>query len=179
MLTPSTDNSLLSHELQLGEQLNQCVHSQRRSDFSLMLAMLADDVREQSQFKLPQTELPEVDNSNEALRKRFHLPKQAPLGLSSTEQIEAFSQADKVAGNKLADIKLSAALNALPIAFRDNKNHIPTPVVTNTSLHCQRQFKQANAEEGVNQAQRLDFDAKAWLETIQITLVKQPLLATA
>ena len=46
------DNILL-HELQLGEQLNDSVVQARRADFSLMLAMLAEDVREQSQFVLP------------------------------------------------------------------------------------------------------------------------------
>jgi hypothetical protein len=70
----------LLHELQLGEQLNECVHQSRRSDFSLMLAMLCDDVREQSQFILPKsapidgtsTDIKEVNNKT--LRKHFDLP---------------------------------------------------------------------------------------------------------
>ena len=51
-----SSTNVLLHELQLGEQLNESVEQTRRADFSLMLAMLAEDVREQSQFLLPKTQ---------------------------------------------------------------------------------------------------------------------------
>jgi len=67
-------SEILLHELQLGEQLNESVHQARRADFSLMLAMLCDDVREQSQFILPKSEINSADqavDNNEVLRQHF------------------------------------------------------------------------------------------------------------
>ena len=97
-LNKQTASEPLLHELQLGEQLNECVHQSRRSDFSLMLAMLCDDVREQSQFILPK--MPPIDGTStekspvtdQVLRKHFDLPEAAPLGLKNIEQINQYNQ---------------------------------------------------------------------------------------
>ena len=81
-------NDILVHELQLGEQLNESVHSERRSDFSLMLAMLTEDVKAHSQFTLPLSQIPEKSTSSEQLRKHFQLPDEAPLALKNVEEIK-------------------------------------------------------------------------------------------
>ena len=95
--TQSLNQTNLTHELQLGEQLNESIHNNRRSDFSLMLAMLVDDVREQSQFKLPRTE--DDSSSNDAtddlepMRKLFSLGKAQALGLEAISDVEKFNEA--------------------------------------------------------------------------------------
>jgi hypothetical protein len=100
------DRALL-HELQLGEQLNQSVQDTRRADFSLLLAMLAGDVREQSQFLLPQEkETPKQEMSNNALRRKFDLPEKSPLALTKIEDVRQFNQAQYVKGNKLTELRL-------------------------------------------------------------------------
>ena len=77
--TDFSSASVLLHELQLGEQLNESVVQARRADFSLMLAMLTADVREQSQFLLPQAEETTVaDVTNIALRKATVVPHRNP-----------------------------------------------------------------------------------------------------
>ena len=167
----------LFHEAQLGAKLNECVHAHRKADFSLMLAMLTDDVREHSQFFLPKSELKEKNYSDEALRKAFQLPKKAPLSLEKVDDIEKFSQAPLLTDTKLANIHLSQALAPLPLAFRDDPQHIPTPVLSDTSIHCQRRIeKQKQHKEADNNANLLNsaafFNAKAWLDTIKDTLVK-------
>ena len=191
----SSSNALL-HELQLGEQLNESIEQTRRADFSLMLAMLAEDVREQSQFLLPKTEEVTAANlSNVALRKQFNLPDKAALALTKPTDVKLFNQAETIADNDLTNIHLTNAMMPKPLAFRDDKKHIETQVLENTSLFTQLKHKQvAKAYQAqCNQipqsqsdsasiatdeplSQSLNFDAKAWLDGIQQSLVKAPLL---
>ncbi|TYK64311.1 hypothetical protein CWS31_016400 [Colwellia echini] len=194
-LTPVAETSAantLLHELQLGEQLNNSVVEKRRADFSLMLAMLAEDVREQSQFLLPKTAAAsEIKHTEASLRKQFNLPAKAPLALSSLDEIKQFNQAQLITEHDLAAIQLTNILNPKPLAFRDNKQHISTEVLTNTSLFTQLKYKQAqqmmlcddqvsaqtiSSEINKPLNQVLPFNANAWLDSVQQSLVKAPLL---
>nr|WP_252730739.1 VC2046/SO_2500 family protein [Colwellia sp. E2M01] len=189
----TTSANTLLHELQLGGQLNKSVAETRRADFSLMLAMLVDDVREQSQFLLPKTAATkEIKQTESALRKQFNLPDKAPLALSSLDDIKQFNQAQILVDNDLANIQLANVMNPKPLAFRDDKKHIATEVMNNTSLFTQIKYKQAqqqalalstqqsehessvNMDMPVNQS--LAFNANTWLDGIQQSLVKAPLL---
>lgn len=163
----------LLHELQLGEQLNESVHQARRADFSLMLAMLCDDVREQSQFVLPQQKLTEAALDSCALRKRFDLPEKAPLALKNLEQINQYNQAQHVDESQLANIHLSNAMQPKPLAFRDDAQYIATSIMENTTLLCQE--KHANEKADVVLNKRLAMDVDGWLKNIQTSLVKASL----
>ena len=193
-VSTSTSDALL-HELQLGEQLNQSISQTRRADFTLMLAMLAQDVREHSQFVLPvddSTKSAVIDNAK--LRRFFDLPEQAPLALRDNEEILTFNQANLLSENRLESLHLSNALSPKPLAFRDNINHIPTHIMTNTTLYCQLKHSQISTEiasvnsdntpyrkENSFNAQLLNkslsFNAKEWLKGIEESLVKSPLVA--
>jgi hypothetical protein len=188
--------NVLLHELQLGEQLNESVEQTRRADFSLMLAMLAEDVREQSQFLLPKSpEETAVELSNLALRKQFNLPDKAKLALTTPNEVNQFNQAHIIVDNDLANIHLTNAMMPKPLAFRDDNKHIESQVLENTSLFTQLKHKQAAeaCQAHLNQlpqnqldttsietdkplSQSLNFNAKAWLDGIQQSLVKAPLL---
>ncbi|WDE01910.1 hypothetical protein SG35_016550 [Thalassomonas actiniarum] len=165
------ENNLLVHELQLGEQLGECVHSARRSDFSLMLAMLTEDVRDHSQFALPVVEDEPRDITTETLRKEFHLPDEAPLALKNDTQIQDFNQAELVQDNQLASLQLQNAINPKPLAFRDDKSHVPHQVMTNTTTHCQKKH-----QTGTGQLSRMAFNAKGWLDAVQTSIVKSSLV---
>ena len=191
-----SSTNVLLHELQLGEQLNESVEQTRRADFSLMLAMLAEDVREQSQFLLPKSqELTAADLSNLALRKQFNLPDKAKLALTTPNEVNQFNQAHTIVDNDLANIHLTNAMMPKPLAFRDDNKHIESQVLENTSLFTQLKHKQAAeaCQAHLNQlpqnqldttsietdkplSQSLNFNAKAWLDGIQQSLVKAPLL---
>jgi len=190
-----SSTNVLLHELQLGEQLNESVEQTRRADFSLMLAMLAEDVREQSQFLLPKTqEVTPADLSNVALRKQFDLPDKAALALTTPDDVNQFNQAHTIVDNDLATIHLTNAMMPKPLAFRDDKKHIESQVLENTSLFTQLKYKQAaqacqahsiqlpqdqlptSNETDKPLSQSLNFNAKAWLDGIQQSLVKAPLL---
>ncbi|PCI58543.1 MAG: hypothetical protein COB35_13555 [Gammaproteobacteria bacterium] len=187
--------NVLFHEQQLGVQLNQCVHSKRRADFALMLALLTDDVREHSQFFLPQEKSKNKEYSDELLRKAFHLPKIAPLALEKNTDIEKYSQAELIAKQQLPTLHLKNALTPLPLSFRHNKKHLPSSVLADTSIHCQNRYQQQMSNSVVNEtsmdkseqnkagqkkaeqdkANLLNsaafFNAKAWLDNIQNSLV--------
>ncbi len=177
MAVNALEKNLLIHELQLGEKLNECIHSERRSDFSLMLAMLADDVREQSQFILPHTSVKESEPATDySLRKQFHLPKEAPLALDNVEQISLYNQAEIIANNELEYLHLTDALIPKPLAFRDDVKHIPSEIVGNTSLHCQLKIKNQQTTP-INKP--LSVNVQGWLDAIQTSLVKSSLISTS
>ncbi|REL29407.1 VC2046/SO_2500 family protein [Thalassotalea euphylliae] len=186
---PLIENIHLQHEHQLGESLNKCVHHERRADFSLMLAMLNDDVRQQSQFLMPKTEQSVAEITDARLRAELELPKPASLGITNSNQIAQYDQAALAEQDLMASIKLSDALNPKPISFRDNKHHLPTHVVGNTSIHCQtRSLSGSEDLAGINEStvsepqesspKRMQLDAKGWLKSIQHSLIKteQPLI---
>lgn len=168
------DNNLLIHELQLGESLNHCLHSERRADFSLMLAMLVDDAREFSQFKTPNTEVETSETTEQSLRRQFDLPKAKPLALNHLSEIVQFNEAKKANTGMLTDIKLSESLSPKALCFRDDKLFIPTNVKNNTSLYCQSKLKR----QADHAPDRLDFNANEWLKTIAATRAKS-LITTA
>ena len=199
---PSAKEALL-HELQLGEQLNECISQTRRADFSLMLAMLAPDVREQSQFLLPKSVNTALEknelNQNAKLRLYFQLPPEAPLALKSNDEIALFNQAELIEKNNIATLHLTNSMNPKPLAFRDNPKHIESNVITNTSLYCQLQHakrlelldskvKESSNSTNQNEPSSIDpsfealnkalnFNAKGWLKGIEDSLVKAPLIA--
>ncbi|GHE90391.1 VC2046/SO_2500 family protein [Thalassotalea profundi] len=164
------DSRLLIEELQLGVKLNECVHSQRRYDFSLMLSMLVDDVCVHSQFSLPLTDKKVNKVDEESLRKTFNVGPSTPLALNSLDEINQFQQGQLVVDAQLASIRLADALNPKALAFRNDVKHIPRSVMDNTSLYCQ-QHRSEPAK------QRLPFNVDAWLNSVQETVVKAPLMA--
>lgn len=183
-LNPQTVNSApLLHELQLGERLNECVQQSRRSDFALMLAMLCDDVREQSQFILPKnvpidgTSTARKQATNQALRKYFELPEAAPLALKSVEQINAFNQSQLVADNRLATLHLANAISPKPLAFRNDNKHVNYEVLSNTTLVCQQKHAQQQSNTVINKP--LSMQVEGWLKAIQTSLVKSPIVDVA
>ena len=174
-ISPKSD--ILLHELQLGEQLNESVHQARRADFSLMLAMLCDDVREQSQFVLPKSDgnLTDIaDQTNEALRQHFDLPEEAPLALKNIEQINQYNQGQLIAENDLVSVHLSNALSPKPLTFRDDNRHITSNVLSNTSLTCQEKHNHEQSSAVINK--RANMNVEGWLKTVQTSLVKSNLV---
>lgn len=168
------ENHLIINEIQLGTQLNECVHSHRRSDFSLMLAMLTDDAREFSEFLLPEGKEENLTPEYE-LRRHFDLPKQSPLALDELSDLTNFNQAALANNDNMASIHLANVLQPKAMAFRDNAKYIAANIVNNTNLHCQQRY-QRSLEQSDNNNQntaipKLSFNAQAWLKTVQQSIV--------
>lgn len=169
------ENSLLIHELQLGNKLSKCINTHRRADFSLLLSMLCSDATEFSEFTLPKTQTVESNTTEELLRRTYDLPNKLPLALESMSEINQFNQAKYVEENRFADIQLINTLNPKPIAFRDNSKHIASQVMTNTSLYCQQKMKEEKQESN-SSLNRAQFNAKEWLKSVQQTIVESTLI---
>lgn len=174
MISQVENTQHLHEELQLGNKLNQCVHTGERSEFALLLAMLDQDVQQHSQFTLPKTEQKDKQIDCDSLRKLFKLPAKQPLGLDSVDKIEQFNQADLVEKGCIDSIRLKACLNPSAVAFRDDKGHIETALVNNLSLHCRHRLNQNQLEKQSNK--RLSFDAAAWLSGIRDAVVASSLV---
>ena len=169
----AVENNILINELQLGVKLGECIQSKRRSDFSLMLAMLCDDVREHSQFSLPIAQVPCEQDIEIQLRKDLQLPPKAPLSIKNIEELSQFNQAQNVVDGQLASIRLENSLNPKPISFYDDKKHIATDIMNNTTLYCQKK----HSTSVTDLAQRLTFNVKGWLDGIESSIVKAPLIS--
>ncbi|WP_076417844.1 VC2046/SO_2500 family protein [Colwellia sp. UCD-KL20] len=165
MLADKIKNEILINELQLGEQLNQCIHKKERSQFSLLLAMLTDDVKAHAQFSLPKSETVTSQTDKDNLRKQFKLPEAQLLSLKKIEQVGAYNQADLVLSNNLSKLRLLNAIKPSPLAFRDDKTFIAKNVLENTSLYCQKKYQSKNLDNDFKTA-KLDFKATEWLNAI-------------
>jgi hypothetical protein len=162
------ENNLLINEIQLDSKLSSSIHQGRRADFALMLAMLSEDVREHSQFLLPQSEQSANEVSEEQLRKQFQLPEPAPLAVKSPEDIKKFNQAQLVISHRIADLHLHNTLLPPPLHLRNDANYIAPEILENTSVHCQRRYK-TKAKQNEILANSQLFNAKAWITTIENT----------
>jgi hypothetical protein len=175
LLVNESTTQVLANELQLGTQLNECIHDNRRSQFSLMLAMLTDDVREHAQFLLPKTEEIENTTDEDSLRKLFHVASPTPLALETLEQVNDYNQAELIADNKLSELRLKSVLRPNPIAFRDDVKYIDSDIINNTSVHCQK--RQLSNNEQNKKSSRLNFKAKEWLDVVNQSLLNVQLTA--
>lgn len=161
------ENHLLINEIQLGNKLNECVHSERRSDFSLMLAMLTDDAREFSEFALPvkdeETSLSDDEYNELTLRKIFNLPEKSPLSLTNITELEKFNEAHLISEQTIAAIHLSNVLTPKPLSFRNNDQHIASDIMANTSIHTQKRYESNNQPL----SKKLNFNTVQWLNTVK------------
>lgn len=171
MLIDDAKNNILINELQLGEQLNNCVHQGKRSDFFLLLAMLTDDVRVHAQFSLPKAANESPINNEENLRTFYNLPKGQSLALEGLQEIESYNQADLINDNKLIDLHLLNAINPRPLAFRNDNKYISQNVLENTSLYCQKKYQEESKGSSTSN-ERLSFNAEMWLNTVNESLKK-------
>ena len=175
MIVNELTSNILANELQLGSQLNECIHDNRRSHFSLMLAMLTEDVREHAQFLLPKIDNAEKTTNDNTLRKFFNVNEPAPLALKNMEQINDFNQADLIVNNTLTELRLHNVLNPMPLAFRDDHTYINTDVINNTSVHCQQRLSKENKDS--TKTPRLNFKAEEWLNVINESILSEKITA--
>ena len=135
--------------------------------------MLTDDVRAHSQFRLPKSTVTEKETSSQQLRKEFQLPNEAPLAIESIESVTEFNQAELVSNNQLDCLRLVNTLSPKPLAFRDDFTHVPSYVMSNTSLYCQQKHKKPSL---INSEVRSDFNVNSWLNAVKTAMVKEPLM---
>lgn len=162
---------LLINEIKLGIKLNQCVHENRRSDFSLMLAMLTEDAREFSEFCLPTAHKHTPQET--VLRKKFQLPNQQALALENMNQITQYNEVADIQQNNMSAIHLNNALSPKPLSFKNNSKHIPNNVLSNMNVHSQERYLMEKNNNRVNQP--VSFNAVGWLNSIENSMTENTL----
>lgn len=133
------DRAGLINELQIGTGISQAVLHGRRADFSLMLALFSNDVRDTT----PVEAIEQVETTEDVLRQRFEL--QAPQTLRSDQSSYQISarQADLFHQGGLASAKLSHYLTPEVLAYLpEDTQDLPEEVYLNLSGHERRHLAQ-------------------------------------
>lgn len=133
------DKAGLINELQIGTGISQAVLHGRRADFSLMLALFSNDVRDTT----PVEAIEQVETTEDVLRQRFEL--QAPQTLRSDQSSYQISarQADLFHQGGLASAKLSHYLTPEVLAYLpEDTQDLPEEVYLNLSRHERRHLAQ-------------------------------------
>ncbi|MCG6269822.1 VC2046/SO_2500 family protein [Vibrio furnissii] len=131
----TSDKAGLINELQIGTGISQAVLHGRRADFSLMLALFSNDVRDTT----PVEAIEQVETTEDVLRQRFEL--QAPQTLRSDQSSYQISarQADLFHQGGLASAKLSHYLTPEVLAYLpEDTQDLPEEVYLNLSGHERR-----------------------------------------
>jgi hypothetical protein len=114
MLTQTIREHFLVDELQLGQRLNDAVHQEQRSYFSLLLSMLSTDVLDQPEFSSPTIEpVPEID-----WRKRWDLPPAAVLDSSRCSADESYFRSVLLHEGGIEAVHLFNAAQPDPLSWR-------------------------------------------------------------
>lgn len=127
--------SLLTSELQLGQQLNQSVESGEKANFALLLSMLSKDVSEQAQFHFDQTE--PAAKESPSLREQFDLPREQPLNGNAADELHSLAVSRMVQEEGVLAARLNHCLNPEALNFSLDKQHnIDTQVFDNLDPHA-------------------------------------------
>lgn len=129
------DKASIINELQFGNGINHAVHEGRRADFSLILSMFSDDVRDNTPVEL----VDEQETTEQLLRKRFEL--QPPQQLRSDQQSYPVSakQAELFHNSGLPGAKLHHYLAPEVLAYMPEETFdLPEEVYHNLSGHQRR-----------------------------------------
>lgn len=134
----------LRHELQIDGVLNNSVHSHRRADFALMLAMMSDDVLDQVQFQLAEERTDIVVDEEKRLRKELNLPEKRCSLFSQTEKFDFHRKAECLKKGGVSAIKLADYLRPEAINLKDDFTTIDESVLENCSLHTRTKLNKTS-----------------------------------
>lgn len=133
--------SLLTSEIELGQQLNHCVKAGERAEFALLLAMLSKDVTEQSQFQFQHHHTHDGYSTAASLDSLTPANPQ-PLIADNLELEQQSLELGKVAQEQgLIAARLNHCLQPDALSFAlDKSNGIDTQVFDNLDLRAAQRF---------------------------------------
>ncbi|MZI92140.1 hypothetical protein F9817_02825 [Vibrio sp. CAIM 722] len=135
MQVHTLDKAGLINEIKVGTGINQAVHQSRRADFSLLLAMFSNDVRDNTPAEKVETPV----TTDQVLRRRFQL--QEPQSLRNDQSSYAISSehARQFHDGGLSSAKLSHYLTPDPLTYMpEDTFDLPEEIYSNLSGHDRR-----------------------------------------
>ena len=161
MIPQTLREHYLVDELQLGQTLNQAISQGRRSEFSLLLAMLSADVEEQPWV----ADAPPIETGAIDWRRRFELPKARPLAAEPTSHARAMRVSELVAGGSLLSAHLLDCLEPEPLV---REQYELDPLVwENMAPLTQRKYQLAREGESLSHDPLANLPPAAMLESIE------------
>lgn len=149
--------SLLTSEIELGQQLNHCVKAGERAEFALLLAMLSKDVTEQSQFQFEQHDNHDGYETTANVESLAPANPQ-PLIADNIELEQQSLELGKIAQEQgLIAARLNHCLQPDALCFElDKSNGIDTQVFDNLDLRAAQRFNDTQVKP---QLQNIDIAA--------------------
>jgi len=141
MLTQTIREHFLVDELQLGQQLNDAIHQDQRSHFSLLLSMLSVDVLDQPVFSSVQEEA----TSDINWRAHWNLPPAAALDSKDCSADESYFRSLLLHEGGINAVHLFNAFQPDPLSWRQFA--IPAEVWNELSPLKQEKFRQQGQEQ--------------------------------
>ncbi|CAM3847145.1 Ribosomal S4P (gammaproteobacterial) [Vibrio aerogenes CECT 7868] len=137
-LIHSLDKAHLINELQCGQSVNQAVSQNRRADFTLLLAMLSTDARENTICEA----LPVPDKAENTLRDQFGLNSPQPLSSNQDTYHLGANIAHYFHHGGLPSAKLQHYLAPDALTYQPEATHeLDEDVYHNLSGHQRRQLE--------------------------------------
>jgi hypothetical protein len=141
-------SAMLINEWQLGTELNQALHQQRRADFQLWLAALSPAIEEQAEFCLADaTATPKMAD----LRRQLQLaePRNAAMSATDIQLMQHHNQLFQQGG--FAALRLATLLQPAPVVVEHSAGKLHADVKDNVSLHVLRHLQQAKQRSALSQ----------------------------
>ena len=149
--------NILTHEMQLGNQLSLCVAQNRRNDFSILLAMLSKDALDFSEFHLPKSESNTIEYKNSDLRLSLGAGLEQRLAPEEFNILIGENNAKVVQNDSLNQFKLMNFLSPEPLAIRDDMHHIDSQIIDNCELSVRKRIQPKVIQLSQNQMNAVDF----------------------
>ncbi|MBE0363274.1 hypothetical protein PULV_a3449 [Pseudoalteromonas ulvae UL12] len=166
-------DGILTNEAQLGNQLAISVDENRRSDFSLLLAMLSHDAVDFAQFHLPHEEQPnpyaEISDSTD-LRIKLGAGPAQPLAIKPIDFLIGQENAALLQSDGMKQIKLKQYLKPEPLALRDDNLHISSEIINNCELNVKKRYLKQDTQMG-----EMQINAAAFYDNLQNPALHKPL----
>ncbi|MGB0894322.1 MAG: VC2046/SO_2500 family protein [Parashewanella sp.] len=132
----------LINELDVGTSLNTATVSNRRRDFSLILSLMSQDVRDMAQFQLV-----EQPNENAQLRKKFRLPKEQVLIADLSESPKSVTHAAAFQSQGLTAFRLNNSIQPEALVNRGKLGSQLKQVLENCDVHVARKHLKMEIEQ--------------------------------
>lgn len=135
---------MLINEWQLGTQLNQALHQQRRADFQLWLAALSPAIEEQAEFCLADAD---ATPKTADLRTQLQLaePRNAAMSATDIPLMQRHNSVFQQGG--FSALRLATLLQPAPVVIEHDSRKLSASLKDNLSLHVLRHLQQARQRE--------------------------------